>query len=120
MGTSVAKGRDRLMALSEVHTWGTIMRENVLRNLARQAAADPDFLRQARKDLEGTLASYGHHLTDEEMRLVEGLRQQSAPMSDDTLARTLARGLEGRTTASRPAAPSWRGSSPARPARPGG
>jgi hypothetical protein len=97
------------------------MRENVLRNLARQAAADPDFLRQARKDLEGTLARYGHHLTDEERRLVEGLRQQTAPMSDETLARTLARGLEGRTGGppARPAAPSWRGSGPTRPARPG-
>jgi hypothetical protein len=71
------------------------MRENVLRKLARQAAADPDFLRQARKDLEGTLASYGHYLTDEEMRLVESLRQQTPAMSDKTLARTLARGLEG-------------------------
>jgi hypothetical protein len=117
----VVKGRDRLMALSVPHTWGTIMRENVLRNLARQAAADPDFLRQARKDLEGTLARYGHHLTDEERRLVEGLRQQTAPMSDETLARTLARGLEGRTGGppARPAAPSWRGSGPTRPARPG-
>jgi hypothetical protein len=97
------------------------MRENVLRNLARQAAADPDFLRQARKDLEGTLARYGHHLTDEERRLVEGLRQHTAPMSDETLARTLARGLEGRTGGppARPAAPSWRGSGPTRPARPG-
>ena len=88
------------------------MREKVLRNLARQAAADPHFLRQARKDLEGTHASYGHHLTDEEIRQVEGLRQQRAPMSDDTLALKLARGLEGRTDSfpSRPAAPSWRGS----------
>jgi hypothetical protein len=98
------------------------MRENVLRNLARQAAADPDFLRQGRKDLEGTLASYGHYLTDEEMRLVESLRQQTATMSDETLARTLARGLKGRTGGppARPAAPSWRGSGPKRPTRPGG
>jgi hypothetical protein len=98
------------------------MRENVLRNLARQAAADPDFLRQARKDLEGTLASYGHHLTDEEMSLVEGLRRQTATMSDETLARTLVRGLKGRTGGppARPAAPSWRGSGPARPAGPKG
>lgn len=98
------------------------MRENVLRNLARQAAVDPDFLRQARKDLEGTLARYGHHLTDEEMRLVDSLQQQTAAMSDETLARTLARGLKVRTGGppARPAAPSWRGSGPARPTRPGG
>lgn len=120
--TSVVKGRGRLMPLSEVHTRETIMRENVLRNLARQVATDPDFLRQARKDLKGTLVRYGHHLTAEEMRLLEGFRQRIAGMSDEALARTLARGLKGRTGAppARPAAPSWRGSGPARPAQPGG
>jgi hypothetical protein len=94
------------------------VRENVLRDLASQAATDPDFLRQARQDLEGTLARQGYHLTGEEMRLVEGLRRQTAGMNDEELARTLASGLEGRT-GSPPAAPSWRGSGPARPAPPG-
>ena len=98
------------------------MRENVLRDLASRAATKPDFLQQARNDLEGTLARHGYHLTNEEMRLVEGLRQQTAGMSDEQLARTLASGLRGRTGAppARPAAPSWRGSGPGRPARPGG
>jgi hypothetical protein len=98
------------------------MRENVLRDLASRATADPDFLRQARKDLEGTLARQGYHLTSEEMRLVESLRQQTAKMSDEELARTLASGLEGRigSPPARPAFPSWHGTGPARPARPGG
>jgi len=73
------------------------MRENVLRDLARQAATDVGFLRQARKDLEGTLSQQGYHLTGEEMRLVEGLRRQTAQMSDQGLARALGSGLEGCT-----------------------
>ncbi len=98
------------------------MRENVLRDLARQAAADLDFLRQARKDLRGTLARHGYHLTGEEMRLVEGLRRQTAQMSDQGLARELDSRLEERTGSppARPTAPSWRGTGPARPARPRG
>lgn len=95
------------------------MRENVLRDLARRAAKDPDFLRQARQDLEGTLTRQGYHLTAQEMRLVEGLHRQTASMTDEELARTLANGLEGRSSPTRPATPSWRGSGPARPARPG-
>ena len=98
------------------------MREDVLRDLASRATADADFLRQARKDLEGTLARQGYLLTNEEMRLVESLRQQTAKMSDEELARTLARGLAERTGSppARPAAPTWRGSGPGRPPRPGG
>ena len=98
------------------------MRENVLRDLASRATADPDFLRQARKDLEGTLARQGYLLTNEEMRLVESLRQQTAKMSDEELARTLASGLGGRigSPPARPSAPSWHSTGPARPARPGG
>jgi hypothetical protein len=97
------------------------MRENVLRDLASRAATDPNFLRQSRQDLQGTLARHDYRLTDEETRLVEGLRQQTASMTDEELARTLASGLEGRTGSppARPAAPSWRGSGPARPALPG-
>jgi spermidine/putrescine-binding protein len=43
-------------------------------------------------------------------------------MSDEELARKLASGLRGGTGTppARPAAPSWRGSGPGRPARPGG
>jgi len=98
------------------------MRENVLRDLASRATADPDFLRQARKDLEGTLVRQGYHLTDKEMRLVESLRQQTAKMSDEELARTLAAGFQGHSgnPPARPAAPSWHGAGPARPARPAG
>ena len=98
------------------------MREAVLRDLASRAATDPAFLRQARQDLQGTLARHGYRLTDEEARLVEGLRQRTASMTDEELARTLASGLERRTgnLPARPTAPSWRGSGgPARPARPG-
>ena len=97
------------------------MRENVLRDLASRAATDPNFLRQSRLDLQATFARHGYRLTDEESRLVEGLRRQTASMTDEELARTLAGGLEGRTGSppARPAAPSWRGSGPARPARPG-
>ena len=97
------------------------MRENVLRDLASRAATDPTFLRRARLDLQGTLARHGYHLTGEERSLVEGLRRQTASMTDQELARTLANGLEGRGSnpPARPAAPSWRGSGPARPARPG-
>ena len=96
------------------------MREDVLRNLACHAVTDPTFLRQARQDLQGTLAQHGYRLTDEEARLVEGLRQQTTSMTDEELAHMLASGLEGRTGSppARPTAPSWRGSGPARPARP--
>ena len=97
------------------------MRETVLSDLARRAATDPEFLRLARKDLEGTLARYGYHLTEGELRLVEDLRRRTTRMSDEELARMLASGLQGRSGSppARPAAPSWRGTGPARPARPG-
>jgi hypothetical protein len=97
------------------------MRENVLRDLAGRAATEPTFLKQARRDLEGTLARFGYDLTLEELRLVEGLRQQTAGMSDEQFARVLSSGLRGRTCGppARPAAPSWRGAGPTRPARPG-
>ena len=100
---------------------GEIVRETILRNLASRAATDPEFLGRARNDLEGTLVGYGYHLTGEEMRLVEDLRRQTAGMSDEELARTLAAGLEGRrgSPPARPTAPSWRGVGPSRPARPG-
>lgn len=96
------------------------MRVTVLSDLASRAATDPVFLRRARKDLGGTLARNGYHLTAEELRLVEDLRQQTAGMSDEELARTLAGGLQGRSGSppARPTTPSWRGSGPARPARP--
>jgi hypothetical protein len=96
------------------------MREHVLRELANRAATDPEFLGRARRDPEGTLTQYGYHLTDEELQLVKNLQRQTARMSDNELARTLADGLEGRTGSppSRPTGPSWRGTSPARPVRP--
>jgi hypothetical protein len=96
------------------------MRENVLRDLAGRAITEPTFLKQARRDLEGTLARFGYDLTLEELRLVEGLRRQTAGMSDDQLARELANGLRGRTGSppARPSAPSWRGAGPTKPARP--
>lgn len=97
------------------------MRETILRGLASQAARDPAFLRRMRKDLEGTLIRYGYHLTPEEMRLVAGLRRQTARMSDEELAQTLIDGLESRrgSPPTRPTAPNWRGVVPGRPARPG-
>jgi hypothetical protein len=97
------------------------VRENVLRDLASRAATDPGFLRQARRDLRGTLARHGYSLTNEEMSLMEGLRQRTSRMTDEELARALAGSLRGRsdTPPARPAAPSWRGSGPARPTRPG-
>ena len=96
------------------------MRENVLRELASRAAKDPEFLRRARGDLESTLAQYGYHLTGDEVRLVKGFQRQTAGMSAEELAQTLATGLERRTGSPpvRPAAPSWRGTGPARPERP--
>jgi hypothetical protein len=103
-------------------TRGETLREKVLRDLASRAATDAGFLRQARRDLKGTLAGSGYELTLEELRLVEDLRRRTAAMSDEQLARVLASGLRGRTGTppARPAAPSWRGSGPGRPARPGG
>jgi hypothetical protein len=97
------------------------MRENVLRDLAGRAATEPTFLKQARRDLEGTLVRFGYDLTLEELRLVEGLRRQTAGMSDNQLARELASSLRGRTGGppARPSVPSWRGAGPTRPARPG-
>ena len=98
-----------------------MLRENVLRDLAGRAATDPEFLRQVRKDLEDTLARYDYQLTAEEIRLVRDLRRQTAQMSDEELSWTLAGGLERRTGSppARPAAPSWRGTGPARPSQPG-
>jgi hypothetical protein len=98
------------------------LREKVLRDLASRAATDAEFLKQARRDLKGTLAGFGYELTLKELHLVEDLRRRTAGMSDEQLARTLASGLRGRTGTppARPAAPSWRGSGPGRPARPGG
>lgn len=98
------------------------MREKVLRDLASRAATDAEFLKQGRRDLDGTLARFGYDLTLEELRLVEDLRHRTAGMSDEQLARALASGLRDRTGSppARPSAPSWRGSGPARPARPGG
>jgi hypothetical protein len=97
------------------------MRKNVLRDLASRAATDADFLRQARQDLRGTLARHGYRLSAEETRMVGNLRRRTAGMTDEELARTLVSGLEGRTGSppARPVAPNWRGSGPARPARPG-
>ena len=85
------------------------MRENVLRGLARRAATDLKFLRMAREDLGGTLASNGYHLSNGEMRLIEGLRRRTAWMTEEELARALASGLKGRS-----------GTRPGRPARVGG
>ena len=98
------------------------MRENVLREMASRAVRDPNFLRQARQNLESTLARHGYQLTGEEMRLVEGLRCRTAGMTDEELARAMAAGIRGRigSPPTRPAAPSWHGAGPARPARPGG
>jgi hypothetical protein len=75
---------------------GGVMRENVLRELASRAATDPEFLERAREDLEGTLARYGYHLTDEEMQLVSNLRRRSTRTSSEELAGTLAAGFAGR------------------------
>src|SRR5919199_4308950 len=113
---------DSLLYIRSSYPREIFMRENVLRDLASQAATDPTFLRQVRQDLQNTLAWHGYRLTDEEARLVEGLRQKTASMTDEELAHMLASGLEGRTGSppARPTAPSWRGSGgPARPARPG-
>ena len=98
------------------------MRENILREMASQAARNPNFLRQVRQNPESTFARHGYKLTHEEMRLVEDLRRRTSRMTDEELARTLANGLEGRTgnLPAPPAAPSWRGSGPGRPAPPGG
>ena len=97
------------------------MREDVLSEMASRAVRDPDFLRQARQNLESTLVRHGYRLSSEEMRLVEGLRRRTAGMSDVALARALSDGLAGLnpTLPARPAAPSWRGSGPSRPAHPG-
>ncbi len=96
------------------------MRENLLRELASRAAKDSEFLRRAREDLESTLARYGYYLTGDELRLVRGFQRQTAGMSTEELARTLATGLERRTSSppARPTAPNWRGTGPARPERP--
>ena len=79
-------------------------------------------LKLARRGLEGTLAGFGYDLTLEELRLVENLRCRTAALSDEQLARTLASGLRERTGTlpAQPAAPSWHGAGPGRPARPGG
>jgi hypothetical protein len=99
-----------------------MLRENVLRETASRAVRDPDFLKKARQNLDSTLARTGYELTDEEMRLVEDLRRRAVGMSDEQLARASSDGLAGRTGTPpvRPAAPSWRGSGPIRPAQPGG
>jgi hypothetical protein len=98
------------------------VRENVLREMTSRAVRDPNFLRQARQNLESTLARHGYQLTGEEMRLVEGLRCRTAGMTDEELARALAAGIRGRIGSpfTHPTAPSRHGAGPARPARTGG
>ena len=98
------------------------MREEILRDLARRAATDPGFLKQTRRDLEGTLVGYGYDLTREELRLVDDLQRRTASMSDEQLALTLASDLREHAGSppARPSVPSWRGAEPARPARHGG
>jgi hypothetical protein len=98
------------------------LREKVLRDLASRAATDAGFLKQARRDLQGTLAGFGYDLTLEELRLVEYLRRRAAALSDRALGRALADCLRGRTgrVPVRPDAPTWLGSGPGRPAQPGG
>ena len=81
------------------------MRENVLRDLASRAATDAEFLKQARRNLKGTLARFGYELTLEELRLVEDLRRRTAAMSDEQLARALAGGFEGVPLPRRPDPP---------------
>src|SRR5919107_3639257 len=66
-------------------TPGETLREKVLRALASRAATDAGFLKQARRDLKGTLARFGYDLTLEELRLVEDLRRRTAAMSDEEL-----------------------------------
>jgi hypothetical protein len=98
-----------------------IMRENVLSDLTGRAATESTFLKQTRRDLEGTLARLGYELTREELRLVEGFRRRTAGMSDEQLARTPASGLRGRTGSppARPSTPSWRDSGRQDPHDPG-
>jgi hypothetical protein len=52
--------------------------------------------------------------------VVNGLQRQTPGMSDEELAQMLAHDLQRRTGCSpaRPAAPSWHGVGPARPAQP--
>jgi hypothetical protein len=97
------------------------MREEILRDLARRAATDREFLRSAREDLAGTLVRYGYDLTAEELAAVEDVRRRTAGMGDGDVVRALMGGLERRPRASieRPAAPGRRGAGPARPGRPG-
>ena len=71
------------------------MLEDVLREMTRRAVRDPDFLRQARQNLEDTLARFGYRLSGEELRLVEGLHGRTAMMSDGALVRALSDGLAG-------------------------
>jgi hypothetical protein len=84
------------------------LREEVLRDLARRAATDPGFLKQTRRDLEGTLVGYGYDLTREELRLVDDLQRRTASMSYEQLALTLASDLREHV-GSPPARPSVRG-----------
>jgi hypothetical protein len=65
------------------------LREKVLRDLASPAATDAEFLKQARRDLKGTLAGFGYELTLKELHLVEDLRRRTAGMSDEQLATPL-------------------------------
>src|SRR5215216_3066060 len=94
-------------------TRGETLREKVLRTLASRAATDTGFLKQARRDLEGTLARFGYDLTPKELRSVEDLRRRTAGMSNEQLARTLASGLREHT-GSPPAPPPQVGEVPAR------
>ena len=99
---------------------GGVLRENLLRDLARRAATDPDFLGRLRENVEETLAGYGYDLTREELRLVKDLRRRTALISDEDLAHLLSGGLGGRSAnpPARPAAPGRGSPGPARPARP--
>src|SRR5215208_194992 len=76
-------------------TQGEMLREKVLRDLASRAATDAGFLKQARRDLKGTLAGFGYELTLEELRLGEAPRRRTAAMGDKPPAHVMASGLRG-------------------------
>ena len=65
-------GRGKLTPLWRPYPEDTL-RETILRTLASRAATDPEFLRQARQDLTGTLTRNGYQLTEGELRSVEEL-----------------------------------------------
>jgi hypothetical protein len=71
------------------------MRANVMSELVAKARSDETFRSAARTDLEGTLASHGFDLTEDELAAARAFQSEVANLSDEELERLLSDDVSG-------------------------